>query len=1011
MVDDPEFTTGSNKKEDMVEGRTMLRKRIDTRREDRTDSIESSQQPDDLEKLMGSTAGAGVGANAEKSLVDEGRSPLRKRMNTRADRRTNMIGESSTATEVKKMEDSSASASTAEKGLLIDGLLVGVTMYSDGVNYKAFDDRTPPPLITEADAAEAPPLITDADDADVEPINWEPINNPSVDHRVGMVFEVEDSKANPKRKKVFFGRVVKFLKESKAGESDELYHVEWEDGDEQDLDNDELVFAKKCYKLNAHRSSHVFGKDDEEASERMEIRREEEKVRKLAVLEAILSAKSATNTLRQDTSASKLPPPAPASENVREHFSQDDDPPESPPVPRIGKPYTKNLSEEVVFTRMQRMTRTCVSNGIVRQSYRHNVDQSLSLENSRYIKGERVWLKGDFDPTKLPLVGLKVAVFIPDVDFVKFTRLLVVDDQLSIGTLFRDPQNPKLKWELLFGTVIEYSSETAPGKEDDLFLVRWDTVNIGDKRNDWANSNDKFTRAIGMNAWMRKVFRQGDDTDRNYCSSGDMTLTSCYNIIETHRAVTLHYNLSIINPDYSFLIGTQVDPTDGWMQFTRSDPYLGKKVATMFPDIARSKVQFYWKLFTGVVTHVQPSLNPLTVPTYAVTWDEEDAMKCSHIRQRFTHEVWGFRQECGNYDAREISTMITFYNEKATCEGAIPVRQRLCNSRRMDRLVKSFGDVRNGIHQHDKSDYTSLICEIYNNAIHPDFSVHHPDYADRFKIVRNFCPVKGQGGSGVCGRDHVCDKQLSISDMYRNCFSGKRGSENRFVTRVDKIIIVIDKGGFVIDPFTGIVTSVWIELSELGEVIDIKFDSNDKGQPHRPCSMGLKTCVRTGEIMRSCATNIFRVPKDLVWYTAEGERILRDSLKVATRPFDNFPTKVVMINGIGEFYSWYDQAAESESECSESESENGSDSGSVSSRDYETPSSSKKNKAKAISRVKVSSGEMSSTASDTQTSSSGMASTASSKKGFLDELKNFCVKHGLSQRISDELQELARPLA
>jgi hypothetical protein len=94
--------------------------------------------------------------------------------------------------------------------------------------------------------------------------------HPSVGTRVAAYFEVDEvssassssasanasaaaaasAKRGQKRKvsKVFSGTVVKYAPESAAGEDDELFHVEWDDGDQQDLDRAELAEAEELYK-------------------------------------------------------------------------------------------------------------------------------------------------------------------------------------------------------------------------------------------------------------------------------------------------------------------------------------------------------------------------------------------------------------------------------------------------------------------------------------------------------------------------------------------------------------------------------------------------------------------------------------------------------------------------------------------------------------------------------------------------------------------------------------------
>lgn len=50
-----------------------------------------------------------------------------------------------------------------------------------------------------------------------------------------------------KKRRVFTGRVTKFSPPSNAEEGDQLYHVVWEDGDEEDYDEQQLVEGKRLY--------------------------------------------------------------------------------------------------------------------------------------------------------------------------------------------------------------------------------------------------------------------------------------------------------------------------------------------------------------------------------------------------------------------------------------------------------------------------------------------------------------------------------------------------------------------------------------------------------------------------------------------------------------------------------------------------------------------------------------------------------------------------------------------
>jgi len=102
-------------------------------------------------------------------------------------------------------------------------------------------NSSPPGLGKTASATDTSATPGDTDD---EIFSWT-LDHPSIGQRVGASFQDEHDQR--KRNKIFFGKVVKFAKESKAGVNDQLYHIEWEDGDEQDYDEDELATAIKCY--------------------------------------------------------------------------------------------------------------------------------------------------------------------------------------------------------------------------------------------------------------------------------------------------------------------------------------------------------------------------------------------------------------------------------------------------------------------------------------------------------------------------------------------------------------------------------------------------------------------------------------------------------------------------------------------------------------------------------------------------------------------------------------------
>jgi len=566
-------------------------------------------------------------------------------------------------------------------------------------------------------------------------------------------------------------------------------------------------------------------------------------------------------------------------------FSNGDDDQQSvPSVPEVRKAYVKDIhrSWSVGFTGMQRLVYICLETGLVRESYMRNVHQMsanhmpfdlrfrVTTTACKTYDGYREWVTKDFNATKLPVIGLKVAVCIPNIDYVEFVRHLPVDDTLTCHKLFCDPANPKMKWQIVVGTVTKHSPETVPGKEDDLFIFEWDDPR---KVIDDISCANTLERVAHMSKWMRTNLRaNGDDTDH---------YDNCYNLKELITAVYWHRDLTYCHPDYSFLRDSAVDTT--WVSSHPSTTMfpetvltegtlLGQKVATMFPETIRTTI-FRWKLHTGVITHMKRvprvrEVNNRKAYRYAVKWDEEDAMKLSYVSQRYTHELWRQNEQmsdcgfldCGHYSTYEVAKMISFYNEKVA-EGAVPLRQRDFSLDRMDRILEHFGDVNDGIYSSDDSDYDDLIMEIYSSAIDLNMKrnlVRFKNYRSKFlkylRKVKNYCPLRNK--ENQCdSSDHVCDKMLSARDMFRNCFSGIHGAEHMFVTRVERTIIVMNKEGFVIDPFTGKVTTVWIEVSDLGEVIDIKFESDDVMGPQSRFRRGNRRynyCPSNGDTMWSC---------------------------------------------------------------------------------------------------------------------------------------------------------------
>ena len=75
------------------------------------------------------------------------------------------------------------------------------------------------------------------------------VEHPSIGTKVAGIFQKSSKKSRNKTSTVFFGEVTKFLSESGEGERDELYHILWEDGDEEDYDTCDLTEGVRRYKL------------------------------------------------------------------------------------------------------------------------------------------------------------------------------------------------------------------------------------------------------------------------------------------------------------------------------------------------------------------------------------------------------------------------------------------------------------------------------------------------------------------------------------------------------------------------------------------------------------------------------------------------------------------------------------------------------------------------------------------------------------------------------------------
>ena len=74
--------------------------------------------------------------------------------------------------------------------------------------------------------------------------------HPSIGTKVAGIFQKASRKSRNKTSTVFYGEVTKFLSESGENERDELYHILWEDGDEEDYDTCDLTEGVRRYKLD-----------------------------------------------------------------------------------------------------------------------------------------------------------------------------------------------------------------------------------------------------------------------------------------------------------------------------------------------------------------------------------------------------------------------------------------------------------------------------------------------------------------------------------------------------------------------------------------------------------------------------------------------------------------------------------------------------------------------------------------------------------------------------------------
>jgi hypothetical protein len=80
---------------------------------------------------------------------------------------------------------------------------------------------------------------------DDEEVEWV-LAHSSVGSNVAAVFFDKNSQKD----KIFVGKVTKYAKESVPGSADELYHILWQDGDEEDYDTTQLTEGMSCYIKN-----------------------------------------------------------------------------------------------------------------------------------------------------------------------------------------------------------------------------------------------------------------------------------------------------------------------------------------------------------------------------------------------------------------------------------------------------------------------------------------------------------------------------------------------------------------------------------------------------------------------------------------------------------------------------------------------------------------------------------------------------------------------------------------
>ena len=190
--------------------------------------------------------------NIEDSDEDEAekecKAPLQKRMNNRAEveNSTPAIG-AGTGADATGIEDDTVENITPAIGAGTTG--ADATEIEDDI----VEIRSTPAIGGAGAGADATEIIV-----------WDPVGDPlSIIYRVAKVFMIDDEESTKKRKKMFFGKVVKIAEESEPGAEDTLFRIEWEDGDADDFDEREYFVARKLYRENAAQGCQSFKSDNQ----------------------------------------------------------------------------------------------------------------------------------------------------------------------------------------------------------------------------------------------------------------------------------------------------------------------------------------------------------------------------------------------------------------------------------------------------------------------------------------------------------------------------------------------------------------------------------------------------------------------------------------------------------------------------------------------------------------------------------------------------------------------------